>query len=158
MNCRFNFKKVFSNKWYLFKLARVLSAYSFNVFGVTQDFFSLGYFWINSETFILKIIVPLWILKFATNLTNFSFSGNQLSTFPWWYATVIMLFIFMRRTSSYSLLMLAASLVLSNSSALLFRSSILLLSLLTSESINCCLTSSSLSRFLFLTFLEPFHH
>ena len=118
----------------------------------------LGYFWINLETFILKIIVPLWILKFATNLTNFSFSGNQLSTFPWWYATVIMLFIFMRRTSSYSLLMLAASLVLSNSSALLFRSSILLLSLLTSESINCCLTSSSLSRFLFLTFLEPFHH
>ena len=151
-----------SFNFYLFKLARLLFTYSFvfkivpQKLSVTEDFFYHGYFWINLKTFILKIIVFLRILKFATNLTNFFFA-KPTKYFHWWYATVMMPFLFVQRIFSYSSMMLAACSRLSTFSALSFNSSVSILSLLTSESINSCLTSTLFSRFFFLTFSEPFH-
>ena len=139
--------------WHILKM----SLKFFKKLKLTEDFINPGYFSINLKTLILIIRVFRWNVKFAANLTNFSFSRNRLNTFPWWYATVMMPFLFVPRISSYSLKIVVASSSLSTFLALLFSSSVSIVPLFTWESISYCFTSS-LSRFVFLTFSGPLHN
>ena len=113
-----------------------------------EDFNSLGYFWHNLKTLILKIIAFLWITNSATISVNFFFSLNFLKTCPWWYATFIIPFFFVLMISSYRLTISAA---LSG-----FKSSLSKTLSIIIESSNFVLISSFDKR-AFLLSAEPFY-
>ena len=162
MNCILNFKKFFSNDFYLFKLVWIFLTDLVNMF-VIVFYKALCYKWLhqfrvlfNHFKDILNIIVLLFTLNLLTSLISFSLSLNILKTFPWWYAMDVVFFFFVQIISSYCFIMAAGSSGLPALSARSFNFSVSIVSLFTMESINCSFISSLLNLLVFLVFLEPF--